>query len=114
MLYRDRDITRYAPHRIAHVGLGRTFQLCRVFPRMTVMENMLVAVRRTRLRELLAGTHATGEVERARHWLTPHGHRAPRTRRGRNLSYGQQKLLELAAVFMGDPELVCWTSPRAA
>ncbi|GAA2675564.1 MULTISPECIES: ABC transporter ATP-binding protein [Nonomuraea] len=111
VLYRDRDITRYAPHRIAHVGLGRTFQLCRVFPRMTVMENMLVAVRRTRLRELLAGTHATGEVERARHWLTRMGIEHLERAEARNLSYGQQKLLELAAVFMGDPDLVLLDEP---
>ncbi|GAA2359827.1 ABC transporter ATP-binding protein [Nonomuraea africana] len=111
VFYRDRDITRYAPHRIAHVGLGRTFQLCRVFPRMTVMENMLVAVRRTGLRELLAGTHATSEVERARHWLTRMGIEHLERAEARNLSYGQQKLLELAAVFMGDPELVLLDEP---
>lgn len=109
--YRDRDITRHAPHRIAQVGLGRTFQLCRVFPRMTVMENMLVAVRRTRLRELLAGTHGRAEVERARHWLARMGIEHLEAAEARNLSYGQQKLLELAAVFMGDPELVLLDEP---
>ncbi|MEK8228258.1 ATP-binding cassette domain-containing protein [Oerskovia sp. M15] len=56
--FRGEDITRRAPHRIARAGIGRSFQLCRVFPRMTVLENMLVAVRRTRVRELL-GAHAT-------------------------------------------------------
>jgi neutral amino acid transport system ATP-binding protein len=111
ILYGDRDITRYAPHRIAHTGLGRTFQLCRVFPRMTVLENMLVAVRRTRLRELLAGSHNRGEVERARHWLRRVGIDHLERAEARNLSYGQQKLLELAAVFMGDPELVLLDEP---
>ena len=42
--YRGRDITRVAPHRIARAGIGRSFQLCRVFPRMTVLDNLLVAV----------------------------------------------------------------------
>jgi len=43
--YRDHDITGRAPHRIARAGIGRSFQLCRVFPRMTVLDNLLVAVR---------------------------------------------------------------------
>jgi ABC-type branched-subunit amino acid transport system ATPase component len=109
--YGDREITRYSPHRIAHVGLGRTFQICRIFPRMTVMENMLVAVRRARLRELLVGSHAAGEVGRARSWLRRVGIDHLERAEARNLSFGQQKLLELAAIFMGEPELVLLDEP---
>ncbi|MEV0387246.1 ABC transporter ATP-binding protein [Nonomuraea sp. NPDC050643] len=111
VLYRDREITRHSPHRIAHAGIGRTFQLCRIFPRLTVMENMLVAVRRTRLRELLAGLHDKGEVERARHWLRRMGIEHLEEAEARDLSYGQQKLLELAAVLMAEPELVLLDEP---
>ena len=39
--YRGQAITRKSPDRIARAGIGRSFQLCRVFPRMTVMENLL-------------------------------------------------------------------------
>ncbi|MFI6386415.1 ABC transporter ATP-binding protein [Nonomuraea sp. NPDC050547] len=111
VLYRGREITAWSPHRIAHAGLGRTFQLCRIFPRMTVLENMLVAVRRTRLRELLAGSRNTAEVERARHWLHRMGIEHLEHAEARHLSYGQQKLLELAAIFMGDPDLVLLDEP---
>ncbi|MFI6902897.1 ABC transporter ATP-binding protein [Nonomuraea sp. NPDC050394] len=111
VLYKGREITAWSPHRIAHAGLGRTFQLCRVFPRMTVLENMLVAVRRTRLRELLAGSRNTAEVERARHWLRRMGIEHLEHAEARHLSYGQQKLLELAAIFMGDPGLVLLDEP---
>jgi neutral amino acid transport system ATP-binding protein len=111
VLYRDRDITRHSPHRIAHAGIGRTFQLCRIFPRLTVLENMLVAVRRTRLRELLAGLRDKGEVERARHWLSRMGIEHLEDAEARDLSYGQQKLLELAAVLMAEPELVLLDEP---
>ncbi|MGP3956557.1 ABC transporter ATP-binding protein [Nonomuraea sp. 3N208] len=111
VLYRDRDITRHSPHRIAHAGIGRTFQLCRVFPRLTVLENMLVAVRRTRLRELLAGLRDKGEVERARHWLRRMGIEHLEDAEARDLSYGQQKLLELAAILMAEPELVLLDEP---
>ncbi|MFC7583492.1 ABC transporter ATP-binding protein [Nonomuraea antimicrobica] len=111
VLYRDREITRHSPHRVAHTGIGRTFQLCRVFPRMSVLENMLVAVRRTRLRELLAGLRDAGEVERARHWLRRMGIEHLEEAEARDLSYGQQKLLELAAVLMAEPDLVLLDEP---
>ncbi|GAA3538870.1 ABC transporter ATP-binding protein [Nonomuraea rosea] len=111
VLYRDRDLTGLAPHRIAHAGLGRTFQLCRVFARLTVLENMLVAVRRTRLRELLTGLRDKGEIERARHWLRRMGIEHLEDAEARDLSYGQQKLLELAAVLMAEPELVLLDEP---
>ncbi|MGW3343247.1 ABC transporter ATP-binding protein [Nonomuraea rubra] len=111
VLYRGRDITRHSPHRVAHAGIGRTFQLCRIFPRLTVLENMLVAVRRTRLRELLAGLRDTGEVERARHWLRRMGIEHLEEAEARDLSYGQQKLLELAAVLMAEPDLVLLDEP---
>ncbi|MFI6292279.1 ABC transporter ATP-binding protein [Nonomuraea sp. NPDC050790] len=111
VLYQGREITAWSPHRIAHAGLGRTFQLCRIFPRMTVLENMLVAVRRTRLRELLAGSRNAAEVERARHWLRRMGIEHLEHAEARHLSYGQQKLLELAAIFMGEPDLVLLDEP---
>ncbi|MEV0821305.1 ABC transporter ATP-binding protein [Nonomuraea rubra] len=111
VLYRGRDITRHSPHRVAHAGIGRTFQLCRIFPRLTVLENMLVAVRRTRLRELLAGLRDAGEVERARHWLRRMGIEHLEEAEARDLSYGQQKLLELAAVLMAEPDLVLLDEP---
>ncbi|MFI6496386.1 ABC transporter ATP-binding protein [Nonomuraea typhae] len=111
VLYKGREITGWPPHRIAHAGLGRTFQLCRIFPRMTVMENMLVAVRRTRLRELLAGSRDAAEVERARQWLRRMGIEHLEHAEARHLSYGQQKLLELAAIFMGEPDLVLLDEP---
>jgi neutral amino acid transport system ATP-binding protein len=105
------DVTGWSPHRIAHAGLGRTFQLCRVFPRMTVVENMLVAVRRTRLRELLGGVASKADVERAREWLARVGLEHLERAEARDLSFGQQKLLELAAVLMAEPSLVLLDEP---
>jgi neutral amino acid transport system ATP-binding protein len=106
-----RNVTRWSPHRIAHAGLGRTFQLCRVFPRITVLENMLVALRRTRLRELLGGLGNRDDVERARMWLGRVGLDHLERVEARDLSYGQQKLLELAAVLMAEPSVVLLDEP---
>ncbi|GAB3976473.1 hypothetical protein GCM10027615_46250 [Plantactinospora veratri] len=43
--YRGEEITRRSPHAIARAGIGRTFQLCRVFPRMSALDNVLAAAR---------------------------------------------------------------------
>jgi neutral amino acid transport system ATP-binding protein len=106
-----RDVTGWAPHRITHTGLGRTFQLCRIFPRLTVLDNMLVALRRTRLRELLGGLRNGADTERARTWLARVGIDHLHAAEARDLSYGQHKLLELAAVLMAEPSLILLDEP---
>ena len=109
--FRGEDITRRAPHKIARAGIGRSFQLCRVFPRMTVLENMLVAVRRTTVRELLGGARNPEEIDKARALLVRVGIDHLESVEARNLSYGQQKLLELAGVLMGDPDTIMLDEP---
>jgi branched-chain amino acid transport system ATP-binding protein len=106
-----RDVAGWAPHRIAQVGVGRTFQLCRIFPRLSVLDNMLVALRRTRLRELLGGLRNRADMERAHGWLDRMGLEHLAGAEARDLSYGQQKLLELAAVLMAEPSLILLDEP---
>jgi ABC-type branched-subunit amino acid transport system ATPase component len=109
--YRGRDITGKASHRVARAGIGRSFQLCRIFPRMTVMENMLVAVRSTSLRRQLASARDPQELDRARGLLARVGIDHLEHSEARDLSYGQQKLLELAGVLMADPETIMLDEP---
>ncbi|WP_116050276.1 ABC transporter ATP-binding protein [Amycolatopsis palatopharyngis] len=109
--YRGRDITGKPAHRIARAGIGRSFQLCRVFPRLTVMENMLVSVRSSTLFARLASARHHGDMERARELLTRVGIDHLETTEARDLSYGQQKLLELAGVLMVDPETIMLDEP---
>lgn len=109
--YRGRDITGKASHAVSRAGIGRSFQLCRIFPRMTVLENLLVAVRTTNVRALLSGARNAHEIERARGWLRRVGIEHLENIEARNLSYGQQKLLELAGVLMGEPETIMLDEP---
>jgi ABC-type branched-subunit amino acid transport system ATPase component len=108
--YRGRDITGKAPHRIARAGIGRSFQLCRIFPRMTVLENLLVAVRSSGVARMRSARDRE-EMERARGWLARVGIEHLERIEARNLSYGQQKLLELAGVLMADPETILLDEP---
>jgi neutral amino acid transport system ATP-binding protein len=109
--YRGRDITRKAPHRVARAGIGRSFQLCRVFPRMTVLENVLAAVRPPHLATLIASAQHRPDLERARGLLARVGIDHLESAEARDISYGQQKLLELAGVLMADPETIMLDEP---
>jgi neutral amino acid transport system ATP-binding protein len=109
--YRGGDISRRAPHRVARAGIGRSFQLCRIFPRMTVLENVLAAVRPPSVLRLLAPAHHHADVERARGLLSRVGIDHLERAEARDLSYGQQKLLELAGVLMADPETIMLDEP---
>jgi neutral amino acid transport system ATP-binding protein len=109
--YRGEDITGRAPHKIARAGIGRSFQLCRIFPRMTVLDNLLVAVRAASLKSQLTSSRDPEEMARARGWLERVGIEHLERIEARNLSYGQQKLLELAGVLMGDPETILLDEP---
>ncbi|UUU25843.1 ABC transporter ATP-binding protein [Streptomyces sp. DSM 40750] len=109
--YRGRDLTGRPPHRIARAGIGRSFQLCRVFPRMTVLDNLLAAVRPRGLTGQLARSGTRAETERARYWLTRMGIEHLEQAEARQLSWGQQKLLELAGVLTSEPELILLDEP---
>ena len=101
-----RDMTGLAPHAIAHAGVGRTFQIPRVFRRMSLIDNLLVPVldRAATDRELIESAEAMLEQMRLidlRHNLAE------------ELSGGQQKLLEMARMLMPAPTVVMLDEPFA-
>jgi ABC-type branched-subunit amino acid transport system ATPase component len=109
--YQGRDITGKPSHVIARAGIGRTFQICRVFARMSALDNVLAAVRPGGLVGGLRGARRKAEVERALAWLTRLGIEHLAGVEARDLSWGQQKLLELAGVLMADPRTVLLDEP---
>lgn len=110
-VFKDKRIDGLSPHRITRRGVGRTFQAVRVFPRLTVLENMLVAVRRRGLIQLTASAVRGAEVERALEWLSRVRLDHLRDAEAGSISYGQQKLLEVAAVLMTEPDLILLDEP---
>lgn len=95
----------------AHRGLGRTFQITRLFREMTVLENV-VAVQRSFSVSQLGRIAVSGpEAQAADELLEFVGMRAFRDQPARALSYGQQKLVELAQILMLDPKLIMLDEP---
>jgi len=109
--FKTRTIDGLGPDRIYALGIGRTFQLARIFPRLTALENMLVPVRRKGLRALFSGAAWSHEKERAMEMLEFLDLSLVAKTLGGELSYGQRKLLELGAVMMAEPELVLLDEP---
>ena len=97
----DRRITNIAPDKVFALGIGRTFQLTRIFPSLTVMENMLVASQH----------HRAGARKRAIEQLEFVGIAGYHASLAGTLSYGQRKLLELAYILVADPAIILLDEP---
>ena len=106
-----RRIDGLPPYRRAHLGLGRTFQITRLFRQMTVLENVVAPLREFRVTQLFADAVAGHEVERAEELLEFVGMSPFRDTPAAALSFGQQKLVELAQVLMLDPKLILLDEP---
>ncbi|MEX0425990.1 ATP-binding cassette domain-containing protein [Nocardioides sp. DS6] len=95
----------------AHRGLGRTFQITRLFGDLTVLENVVAAQRSFSLEQLGRIAVSGPEAKAAEELLEYVGMRAYRDQKARALSYGQQKMVELAQVLMLDPRLILLDEP---
>ena len=122
VLFQGRDLTGAPPHRVARLGVARTFQQVSVFPRLTALENLLVFLQQHQEEHLLARLVRTPRlrrleaeaVERARGLLDLVGLGGQAETPAGSLSYGQRKLLAFAGALMPDPELLLLDEPAAA
>jgi ABC-type branched-subunit amino acid transport system ATPase component/ABC-type branched-subunit amino acid transport system permease subunit len=97
----------------AHAGIGRTYQLPRLFPSLTVIENIVLPERRLSLRRLFLKRVTDAERERAMERLGSLGLAAYADISPSELSYGQRKLIELAQVLWLGPALAMLDEPAA-
>jgi neutral amino acid transport system ATP-binding protein len=116
----DAKITNLAPDKVFARGIGRTFQLTRVFSRLTVMENMIVAAHHKerssqqqggRFRNPFARAGGPATRRRAMELLEFTGIAKLAGDRAETLSYGQRKLLELSYVLIAEPEIILLDEP---
>lgn len=118
-------LERMEGFRIAQVAdIGRTFQNIRLFPKMTVLENLIVAQHNALMRAsafAIAGLLGLARyrdaekaaVEKARHWLEKVNLVARADWEAGNLPYGDQRRLEIARAMCIDPVLLCLDEPAA-
>jgi branched-chain amino acid transport system permease protein len=97
----------------AHAGLARTYQLPRLFPSLTVLENIVAGERGFSFTRLWTKRVSSSEHERALAALDELGLAAYADASPGDLSYGQRKLVELAQVLWFDPDVVMLDEPAA-
>jgi ABC-type branched-subunit amino acid transport system ATPase component len=107
-----RTITDLRPERVFALGIGRTFQLTRIFQSMTVLENMLIATQhREGSRNPFARAGGAASRRHAMELLEFTGIASHAGALAGTLSYGQRKLLELSYVLAADPDIVLLDEP---
>jgi branched-chain amino acid transport system ATP-binding protein len=105
--FRDRDLSRLKPHQISRRGIARTFQLVRVFPTMTVLENVLVGAKygkRSTKREAFKDAFRCMEILKlmdVRDTVVSH------------LTFSDRRLVEIARAIAAKPGLALLDEPLA-
>lgn len=115
VFFKGEEVTGSPPHIKYRQGLGRTFQLLENFPEMSVMDNLLVAIQEnsgTMLSRLVRFSEID-ERKRAKELLGFVGLSHLVDEPVKNLSYGQQKLCDLAMTLMPDPDILLLDEPMA-
>jgi branched-chain amino acid transport system ATP-binding protein len=109
------DITGASPMRLNRLGVGRTFQTLQVFGKMTVRDNLLVAAQEHAgsMWSRLSAPGDSGLAPKADALIDQFRIRHVADKKAGELSYGQQKLVDIAMAFMSEPALVLLDEPCA-
>jgi len=112
--FQGREISRLRVAQIARLGLLRTFQQTRIYGGMTCMQNMVISVPTSELgwRSMFRKSPPS-DLRKADDLLHFVGLHAKRHLRARDLSFGQQKLLEFAMALMSGPRMLLLDEPTA-
>jgi ABC-type branched-subunit amino acid transport system ATPase component len=119
--YRGKEVRGLPSHRVARLGVVRTFQLANVFPRLTVMENLLVGsndLRAASLRTALKGQRfwrrwESDALARGRGLLERFGLKPLEGRYAGDLSGGEKRLVEIMRALMYQPSFLLLDEPMA-
>lgn len=116
VLFKGEDVTRAPIHERAKRGMSRTFQITNLFPNLTVSENMRLALRGLSPRKFSlfgAGGLDPEEAERADRALEISRLHSRRETVVKEMSYGEQRQLEMAMALVAQPKLLLLDEPAA-
>jgi branched-chain amino acid transport system ATP-binding protein len=121
ILFRDQEVQSAPPDRRQRLGLARTFQEIQLFHDMTVLENVMIGAHRAGSADVFGALLRTPSVRAeearlratAQEWLAFVGLSHLSAERARAISYGHQRLLEIARALASGPELLMLDEPAA-
>lgn len=116
VIFKGEDITGKPPHRIARLGIGRSFQITNVFPNLTVLENIRLsaqALGRDNFKFWAHHRHFRRYEERARHVIGQVGLTGREETVARMLPHGDKRKLEIGILLAPDPEVLLLDEPTA-
>jgi branched-chain amino acid transport system ATP-binding protein len=110
------DVTGWPSHRLTALGMARTFQVTNLFPKLTVLDNVLLAIQGLRRMKFVMWRPLSSyrEVqEKARRLLEEVGYWDRRDVEVRNLSHGEQRQIEIVLGLASDPRILLLDEPAA-
>jgi branched-chain amino acid transport system ATP-binding protein len=114
IFFHDRDITALPPYKVCQLGMGRSFQRTNIFPRLSVFDNVQVAVLSHHKKTLNFFTPSKKLVQPETYALLEQVGLADEARSiSGMLSYGYQKQLELGIALASEPEILLLDEPTA-
>jgi branched-chain amino acid transport system ATP-binding protein len=111
-----RDVTAWASHRRTALGMARTFQVTSLFPKLTVLDNVLLAIKGLRPTKFVmwrALASYRDVYEKARGLLESAGYWNRRDVEVRNLSHGERRQVEIVLGLASDPKILLLDEPAA-
>lgn len=119
--FHDHVLNKKRPDQISNLGISRTFQNIRLFPKMTVLQNISISMHSTPQYSILEAALRTPKVrkiekeaeEKAFYYLDLLELRGHEDREAGNLPYGLQRRLEIARAIATEPELLLLDEPAA-
>jgi branched-chain amino acid transport system ATP-binding protein len=111
-----KDVTRWPPHRRTALGMARTFQITSLFPKLTVLDNVLLALAGVGWTKLVMWKPLASYEKyrsRAKELLETAGYWDRRDTEVRNLSHGEQRQIEVVLGLASDPKLLLLDEPAA-
>jgi len=116
VIFKGQEITHLPPHRMAHLGIGRSFQITNIFPNLTVLENIRMAAQamgRDNYKLFHQADRLTGYTQKAEGVIRQVSLGGREAVLARALPHGDKRKLELGIMLASDPELLLLDEPTA-